>query len=141
MKKKLVLSVSVVLLLVMVALACVACTPSSDSVKKKLETEGYTVVVVEISSNLFDDIEGVDYKEMGVTKLLSATNTKNDEYVMILWFTDSKKLNEAYDEAKKELDELKEYYEENEEEEFNLKLVKKGKALIQGTESAVKLVG
>ncbi len=44
MKKKLILSVAVVLLVVMVATICVACTPSVDSVAKKFEKKDYEVI-------------------------------------------------------------------------------------------------
>ncbi len=41
MKKKIVLSVAVVLLVVMIAVMCVACTPSVESVTKKYEKNEY----------------------------------------------------------------------------------------------------
>ena len=44
MKKKVVLSVAVVLLVVMIAVMCAACTPTQKSVIKKFEKNGYAVV-------------------------------------------------------------------------------------------------
>ncbi|MDE5654822.1 MAG: hypothetical protein K2I46_04355 [Clostridia bacterium] len=134
MKKKLVLSISVVLLLVMVVVACVACTPNADKVEKKLKDKGYSVNVEDISA----DGSG-QYASLGVTKVLSASKSE-DDYVIVLWFKDSDKLNEAYEKAKAEFDEWKQAYEEM-GGEFNMKLVKKGKAIVQGSANAVKLVG
>ena len=115
MKKKVVLSVAVGLLLVMVAALCVACTPNSDKVKEKLEKKDYAVIVTEINAD-------------GLEKTLIATKGL-DEAVTIGWFSDSKKRDEAYKEAK-------EQYKDND----NMKVVKKGKAVIVGTKNAVKLV-
>ena len=66
MKKKVVLSVAVVLLVVMVAIMCVACTPTQKSVIKKFEDEGYAVIGKE------------DSKVITCTKL---TNT-----IIITWY-------------------------------------------------------
>ncbi len=46
MKKKVVLSVAVVLLVVMVAVMLVACTPSQKSIIKKFEDNGYAVIEI-----------------------------------------------------------------------------------------------
>ena len=137
MKKKLVLSISVVLLLVLAVIACVACTPNADSVQKKLEGEGYEVEVIEVSSDS-EDIVISTYAQIGVTKVLRASKSE-EEYLTILWFSDSDKLNDAYKSAEEKIEELKEYAEEA-GITFNVKLVKKGKAIIQGTADAVKLV-
>ncbi|MDE7070818.1 MAG: hypothetical protein K2O86_02450 [Clostridia bacterium] len=137
MKKKLVLSISVVLLLVLAVIACVACTPNADSVQKKLEGEGYEVEVIEVSSDS-EDIVISTYAQIGVTKVLRASKSE-DEYLTILWFSDSDKFNDAYKSAEEKIEELKGYAEEA-GITFNVKLVKKGKAIIQGTADAVKLV-
>lgn len=138
MKKKAVLSVSIVLLLVIVVLACVACTPNSDNVKKKLEKNGYQVTVTEISSNAGDK-----YADMGATKVLSAYKGEAmEDYVYVVWFSDSEKLDKAYKDSKAQFDEMKKAYEEmGMGKEFDMKIVKKGKVLISGTATAVKLVG
>ena len=138
MKKKLVLSISVVLLLVMVVVACVACTPNADKVEKKFKDKGYDVQVIEVSSDSEDPITS-EYAQMGVTKVIRASKSE-DDYAVILWFEDSDKLNDAYKEAKAEFDEWKKAFEE-EGEKFNMKLVKKGKAIVQGSSAAVKIVG
>ncbi len=137
MKKKLVLSISIVLLLVLAVIACVACTPNADSAQKKLEGKGYEVEVIEVSSDS-EDIITSTYAQMGVTKVLRASKSE-EEFLTILWFSDSDKLNDAYKKAEEEIEELKGYYEEA-GKTFNVKLVKKGKAIIQGTANAVKLV-
>lgn len=77
MKKKVVLSVAVVLLVVMVAVMCVACTPSQKSVIEKFEKEGYIVV------------GGEDSKVIGATKI-----TKNIE---ITWYDNEDDAKKAYE--------------------------------------------
>ena len=128
MKKKLVFSVSVVLLLVMVVLSCVACTPNANITKKKLEKKGFEVEVVNVT----------DESELGLIKFLQAFKGE-DEYVIIYWFSNHNKLNDAYKEAERIFDEWKAQCEEG--EVFELELVKKGKSIIQGTKAAVKIVG
>lgn len=77
MKKKVVLSVAVVLLVVMVAVMLVACTPSQKSIIKKFEDNGYAV------------IGGEDSKMITCTKIT--------ESIIITWYDNE-------DDAKKVVD-------------------------------------
>lgn len=85
MKKKVFLSVAVVLLVVMVAAMLVACTPSQKSVIKKFEDKGYTVV------------GGEESKVINCTKV-SLSDPQN---VTITWFDNEDDAKEAYDAALK----------------------------------------
>ncbi|MDE6474528.1 MAG: hypothetical protein K2L70_05450 [Clostridia bacterium] len=81
MKKKVVLSVAVVLLVVMVAVMCVACTPSQKSVIDKFKGEEYLVVGGETA------------------KVITAT--KVGRKIVITWFDNEDDAKEAYDAALK----------------------------------------
>ena len=79
MKKKVVLSVAVVLLVVMVAVMLVACTPSQKSIIKKFEDNGYAV------------IGGEDSKMITCTKIT--------ESIIITWYDnedDAKKIVDTF---------------------------------------------
>ena len=123
MKKKVVLSVAVVLLVVMVAVMCAACTPNSDKLKTKLEDKGYTVTVNNSVSGNSD-----------ATKQLMATNLKEKEGVTVTWFKDSKTAKKYYEDANDNKGTFKLLYGDD------VKIVKKGNAVVVGTENAVKLV-
>lgn len=120
MKKKVVLSVAVVLLVVMVAVMCVACTPNADSLQKKLEKKDYKVVVQ----------DGVG----DTTKSLQAAKG-TDELLMVSWFKDSETCKKYYDEAKANDSTFKLIFGDKE-----YKIVKKGNAVAVGTKNAIKLV-
>lgn len=79
MKKKVVLSVAVVLLIVMVAVMCVACTPTQKSVIKKFENKDYKVVGNEDS------------------KVINCTKLSDAQSIIITWYDnedDAKKAEE-----------------------------------------------
>ena len=134
MKKKVVFSVSVALLLVVLLLACVACTtPDVDSVKEKLTKAGYEF-------QEYDDAG--DYSSAGVTVTHQIGAHKEDdlnEYVLVFWFASSKDANKIYENEKSSIDELKKEYEET-GIEFDYKIIKKGKMIAMGTSSAVEIL-
>ena len=134
MKKKLVFSVSVVLLLATLVLTCVACTPSVDSVKGKLEKGGYVII------NEGDDAG--DYSDAGVsvTHVIGASKEDNMyEFVLVVWFASSKDADKIYESEKSQLDEQKKEYEEA-GMTLDYEIVKKGKMIIMGSSSAVAIV-
>ncbi|MDE6614829.1 MAG: hypothetical protein K2K24_04905 [Clostridia bacterium] len=68
MKKKIFLSIALVLLVVMIATVCVACKPSIDNVAKKFESKEYkvdksenSVVAVKINENGSDRSINIDW--------------------------------------------------------------------------------
>ncbi len=79
MKKKIILSVALVLLVVMVATVCVACTPSVDSVAKKFENKDYTITT-KTEKSLIAVKKGEDGGIIG-----SIVDSKNIE---IIWYDD-----------------------------------------------------
>ena len=84
MKKKVVLSVAVVLLVVMVAVMCVACTPSQKSVINKFKNKDYKLLLGDENS-----------KVVTLTKAESLTSIKE---ITITWYDnedDAKKAEEA----------------------------------------------
>ena len=109
MKKKVVLSVAVVLLVVMVAVMCVACTPTQKSVMKKFEDKGYTVVGKE------------DSKVINCTKI----SLSDPQSITITWFDNEDDAKEAYDLA----------LEAGSKETVK----RKGNAVAVGTKDAIKL--
>ncbi|MDE5756510.1 MAG: hypothetical protein K2I23_05400 [Clostridia bacterium] len=109
MKKKVVLSVAVVLLVVMVAVMCVACTPTQKSVMKKFEDKGYTVVGKE------------DSKVISCTKV----SLSDPQSIIITWFDNE--------------DDAKDAYEAALEAGSKETVKRKGNAVAVGTKDAVKL--
>ncbi|MBD5086184.1 MAG: hypothetical protein HDT32_02300 [Clostridiales bacterium] len=89
MKKKIILSVALVLLVVMIATICVACTPSVDSVANKFEKKGYTVTKTEksVSAAKKGDEGGL---------IGAITNAKAIE---IVWYDNEEDAQKAYDAA------------------------------------------
>ncbi len=111
MKKKLVLSVAIVLLVVMIATVCVACTPSQKSVIKKFESKGYKLIV--------GDAEA---KVVNLTKVESLTSVKS---ITITWYEneeDAKKTEEAF-----------------KSEDGKQFMKRKGNAIAIGDEDSIKL--
>ncbi|MDE7336566.1 MAG: hypothetical protein K2N32_00425, partial [Clostridia bacterium] len=87
MKKKIVLSVALVLLVVMIATICVACTPSVDSVAKKFEKKEYSVT--KTSNSVLAVKKGDDGGILGAII---------DSYkIEITWYDDEEKAKDAYD--------------------------------------------
>lgn len=87
MKKKVFLSVAVVLLVVMVAAMLVACTPSQKSVIKKFEGKDYKLIA-----------GSEDSKVVNLTKVESLTSAKT---ITITWYDNEDDAKEAYDAALK----------------------------------------
>ncbi|MDE6210629.1 MAG: hypothetical protein K2O31_00945 [Clostridia bacterium] len=83
MKKKVVLSVAVVLLVVMVAVMCVACTPSQKSVIKKFENKDYKLIAGD-----------ADSKVVNLTKAESLTSIKT---ITITWYDNEDDAKDAYE--------------------------------------------
>jgi hypothetical protein len=116
MKKKIILSVALVLLVVMVATVCVACTPSVDSVAKKFENKDYTITT-KTEKSLIAVKKGEDGGIIG-----SIVDSKNIE---IIWYDDEESAKKAYDAAVKL---------------FGEKRAKiKGNAVATGDEDSIKL--
>ena len=84
MKKKVVLSVAVVLLVVMVAAICVACTPSMDSVEKKFQNKGYKT---------FAQTDNT----LTMTKFTDAIIPTPESSITIVWYENEDKAKEAYE--------------------------------------------
>lgn len=83
MKKRIILSVALVLLVVMIATVCVACTPSVDSVAKKLEKKDY-----EINTKT-------------ETSIIAVKKDETDKSISIIWYDDEESAKKAYDAAVK----------------------------------------
>ncbi|MDE7071720.1 MAG: hypothetical protein K2O86_07070 [Clostridia bacterium] len=113
MKKKVVLSVAVVLLVVMVAVMCVACTPSQKSVINKFKKNEYTLFAGDENSDV-----------VILTKAESLTSIKQ---ITITWFENEDKAKEAYNNSIK----LPGYSEKN--------VKRKGNAVAVGDEDSIKL--
>ena len=113
MKKKVVLSVAVVLLVVMVAVMCVACTPSQKSVINKYRNKDYKVLSGDENSRV-----------VVLTKSESLTSLKK---VTITWYDNEDDAKSAYETAIK----IPGYTEKNAK--------RKGNAVAVGDEDSVKI--
>ncbi len=82
MKKKIILSVAIIVLAVMLVSVFVACTPDKDKVDEKFKEEGYIGTNVTVS---------------GYT---GALYTKITETITIIWFENDDDAKEAYEELK-----------------------------------------
>ena len=122
MKKKVVLSVAVVLLVVMVAVMCVACTPNPDNLKSKVKEKGYVTIPSGILSLSKD-----------ITDSLAASN--GEEVLVVIWYKDSDTCKSAYEKAQDNKDLVKDFFGDKE-----FKVVKRGTAVCYGTKEAIKLV-
>ena len=86
MKKKVVLSVAVVVLLVMVTAMCVACTPNIDNVEKKFNNKDYkTVLKTE--------------KSLSLAKMTNALIPTPESAIIIAWYDNTDDAKKAYDDA------------------------------------------
>lgn len=84
MKKKLVISVAAVVLVVMLAMMCAACTPGMDSVEKKFKNKDYKTTV-----KTDDSLTMVKYSDALVPLPESS--------VTIIWYENEDKAKEAYE--------------------------------------------
>ena len=110
MKKKLILSVALVLLVVMIATVFAACTPSQKSVINKFENKDYKLIIGD-----------ADSKIVTLTKAESLTSFKT---ITITWYDneeDAKKVEETF---------------KSDDKNF---LKRKGNAVAIGDEESVKM--
>lgn len=82
MKKKIILSIALVLVIVMIATVCVACTPSVDSVAKKFTDKEYKVTKEDKRVNAVKIYEG-----------------EADRSIDVVWYDDENTAKDAYDNA------------------------------------------
>ena len=118
------LKIVLLLALCSVMLACTACAPSMDSLKKKFEDEGYTVITVTADTLKSLGLESEDIESgMNATKIsLTDPNT-----VTIIWFKDSGK--------------AKDFAEKRKEEDKDSKnIIRKGKMVAFGTTDALDII-
>ena len=133
MKKKVVLSVAVVVLVVMVAMMCAACTPNSDKLKEKFEKNDYVVTVITSKTALAMYGENVEKVLTATPKSTGILDINVIPDVIVVWYTDSNTAKEQY---KKAQDNLKEAGDDAKD----YKVVKKGNVVASGKKDAVKLV-
>lgn len=133
--KKFITVAAMVILAVVLATMLMACTPSADSLKKKYEDKGYEVKVYE-GEDLEDIAGDSEYGELEY--MLRAVNEDGDS-VSIVCFKNSEDAKKAYDEAKKDLDEMKEEFGGELPEEFDMDIKKSGNAVASGTKAAVAI--
>ena len=128
MKKKVTLSITIVLLLVMITAMCVACVPKADKLQKKLQKKGYEVSISN-TSEMFD-------AERDAQKVLIASK-KGSASVLpeltVVWFKDKKTAEKAYKTIKKE---IKDWGDPSK----GYKVEQKGNTVIYGIKAAIKLV-
>lgn len=127
MKKNIIKITALALLTVMICAMLVACGgPNADPEKAKeaLEDAGYTVVLN----------DGGLLGDFALPKGAEATLTAfkgDDEYISVIYYEDKDALNDAWEDVKKDAEELKEEYED-------IVLKKSGKMIYFGTKQAVK---
>ena len=127
MKKNIIKITALALLTVMICAMLVACGgPNADPEKAKeaLEDAGYTVILN----------DGGLLGDLGLPKGAEATLTAfkgDDEYISVIYYEDKDALNDAWEDVKKDAEELKEEYED-------IVLKKSGKMIYFGTKQAVK---
>lgn len=114
MKKKIILSVAIVVLAVMLVSVFVACTPSVDKVDEKFKEEKYLGGAIEVEDGI-----------AGMTGAAAYTKLLEGEAITIWWF-------ENGDDAKAAYEDLK-----NDDSKDNV--YKKGNAIAFGTEGAIDI--
>ena len=133
--KKFITVAAMVILAVVLATMLMACTPSADSLKKKYEDKGYEVKVIEGED--LEDIAGAS--EYGELEYMLRAENEDGDYVSIVCFKNSEDAKKAYDEAKKDLDEMKEEFGDELPDEFDMDIKKSGNAVASGTKAAVAI--
>ncbi len=127
MKKNILKITALALLTVMICAMLVACggpNADPDKAKEALEDAGYTVILNDgglIGDHLLPD---------GAEATLTAMKG-DDEYISIIYYEDKDALNDAWEDVKKDAEELKDEYED-------IVLKKSGKMIYFGTKQAVK---
>ena len=114
MKKKVFLSVAIVVLAVMLVSVFVACTPSVDKVDEKFKEEKYLGGAVESEDAI-----------AGMTGAAVYTKVLEGEMITIWWFESSDDAKAAYEDAKSD--------------GSKKNLCKRGKPIAFGTEGAIDL--
>ena len=119
MKKKFILAMSVVLLLIMITVTCVACSPNAESIKKKVEAKGYAVDYYTADLGNDENVAQVlyAYKDEGI----------DGPALIVYWYFNDKDAKKAYDEYSQEF-------------EGYWTVVKKGKAVAMGVKELCDLV-
>lgn len=119
------------LVTVFMCLTLVSCGgPNSDPEKAEaaLKDAGYTAILTEHKI----DIDGIGFD--GLEYSINAFKG-TDEYLIVYYFEDKDAANDAWDEIKDEVDELKEAAKD---EEFDIVIEKSGKMIYYGTKDAIK---
>ncbi len=116
--------IALVCLAALLAVALVSCGPNFDSMKKKLEKEGYLVVMLE-----GDQLEALGGEAGDVKAALSATKLADGETVSVVEFKNADAAKKAEEEGKAAAELIDGYT-----------CVRKGNTVYAGTEAAVKLV-
>lgn len=120
--KKFLAITSVIVLAIVLATMLMACTPSLDSLSKKYDKEGYTVVELGADDADTDlDVKYVFEASKGLT-----------EHVMVVCFTNGDDAKEYYEEMKKIVDEAGSFGEA-------MDVKKSGNAVAFGTKEAVAI--
>ena len=116
-----IIALAMVALMLMLALVSCGAKPNEDpdAAKKALEENGYTVVKLPISDEIF------------------ITAYKGDDSIDITYYKDEAAAEEAYEEAKEEFNEMKDEAEEL-FEDFNLEIGQSGNMIWVGTPDAIK---
>ncbi len=131
MKKKLVLSIVLAMVMVLGIVLC-ACGPNSDPAAAKitLQDNGYKAIEDKLITPNALKVLGVE----GISTVISGTKTvdKKTEHVTIIYF-------ETTDAANAGWDKVQEYAsDDKEEEDTDWTIVKSGKMIYYGTKQAIK---
>lgn len=131
MKKKLVLSIALAMVMVLSVVLC-ACGPNSDpaAAKAALKDNGYTAAEDKLIIPNALKVLGVD----GITTVVTGTKIvdKKTEHVTIIYF-------ESADAANAGWDKVQEYAsDDKEKEDTDWTIAKSGKMIYYGTKQAVK---
>lgn len=114
MKKKIILSVAIIVLAVMLVSVFVACTPSVDKVDEKFKEEKYRGGAIEVEDGI-----------AGMTGAAAYTKILEGEAITIWWFEND--------------DDAKEAYEKLKSDDSKDNLCKRGKAIAFGSEGAIEI--
>ncbi len=131
MKKKLVLSIALAMVMVLSVVLC-ACGPNSDpaAAKTTLQDNGYTAIEDKLVVPNALKLLGVE----DISTVISGTKTvdKKTEHVTIIYF-------ESADAANAGWDKVQEYAsDDKEKEDTDWTIVKSGKMIYYGTKQAIK---
>lgn len=133
MKKSIVRILALSLVAVMMCVALVSCAPNSNPEKAAdaLKDNGYTVTTVENEG--LGALAMAAFTAAGIEDLecvVSGTN-KDGEHVTIFYFEDSKAANAEWEDVKG-------YFEDNEDEDSDWTIKKSGAMIYYGTSAGIK---